>query len=288
MYFHLSHVSIHTSTFILILYRCLILSKHTDSWLSNGPCESPASVLMVLNTYWTHTGWHGLLCHSQLLFHTGLTQSDPLIDTWTANSGPALFVVCALSASSWTPHAESIRFYMGMYAYICVWEAESVCFGLYSHHDGAVNISMWKWVLAGWLGVSSHMCSSGSVSVFRLDLPHGTTRLMGLAANTWPLEESKPYSLYSLRIIPRWRHSLHNRHIQIQIRKAVVGTLNCRSLIFSGKYCLEDWLMYCGHVTDPCLVQWKCTNPEVGISVDILQVYMYFFILWKHFLRRNS
>lgn len=42
-------------------------------------------------------------------------------------------------------------FYMEMYAYICVRESESVCFGLLSHYDG---VHFHVEVSPGWLGVS--------------------------------------------------------------------------------------------------------------------------------------
>lgn len=128
-------------------------SKHTDSWLSNCPCVHVCWSYLCLCRLCCSYNWihiqHIVSPHSSaamfalslpVTFWTTLRPSDPLIGTWTANSGSVVFVVCALSASSesCTQHAESIRFYMKMYACSCVWEAESVCFGLLSYHDGAV------------------------------------------------------------------------------------------------------------------------------------------------------
>lgn len=186
-------------------------STHTDSWLSNCPyvlrvtCvdADPAVAITedILNTCSPHTaGSHCLFCHPQLLLDTAWW-SDPLIETWTANTKSALFVVRALAASceSCTQHSESIRVCMEMYAHVSVWE----CVGLaccYTLMERCMA-SIWKWVLAGWLGVSLRaskvlICAHlAPCHCLDWDLHHGTTRLRGLAAYTWPLEETKPYSL---------------------------------------------------------------------------------------------
>lgn len=151
----------------------------------------------ILNTY-PHSRTALSILSLSVTFHTVKSQSDPLIETWAVSSGCALFVVCALSArvESCTPHIESSILHE-MYAYI--WVVESVCFGQLSHHDGVmydfhVEVSPgWVFLCASLRG--SHMCSSGTMSSLDWDLHHCTTRLMGLAANTWPLDESKPYSL---------------------------------------------------------------------------------------------
>lgn len=160
--------------------------------------------------------------------------SGTSIETWTANSGTAVCCLCSLS-QQWklTQHAESIGFYMEI-MHTSVSKKPSLCV-LASCRTMMERcmISMWKWVLAGWVFLCASedlMCANmAPCQCLHWDLHHGT-RLMSLTAK-----------------IPKWKCSIQNGPIKIDtdIWKAVLikdGKLRC--LIFSGKHWLEDWIKY--------------------------------------------
>lgn len=173
----------------------LSFSKHTDSLLGNRPCvHSHLYLCRWFCSYnWIHTertlSPHSrttlLFCYCLLPIHTALRRTDPLIETWTANSGPALFVVCALSARNELNMLKVLDFTWTLH--LCL----RVCM------FWPVVTPGWRWFSCGseyWLACLEVLTCVHLAPCHCLDwdLHHGTTRLKGLAANTWSLEESKP------------------------------------------------------------------------------------------------